>query len=357
MFTKKHTIIQTHIKLISLGLLLGILTYGLFFYINVGSTAPFPNIQYYLKDSWLILVQSVIHIYLQHVIIGFFNKRFASKPNSFTRFITEGLVVLLAGFLLQEVFIRLFLYFTAVPNIDQQYLSKKMRQVQMVYLVLLASLYGLLSSFRIFRILQQKQVELLRMQKEVAQSQFEALKNQLNPHFLFNSLSTLSSLVHINGETAETFVVKLSKTYRYILEQKDKETVPLQDELDFLQNYLFLLEQRFGPKLKVTLNQSPQPGKTVTLPPHSLMIVMEHIINSNAMSARQPLEINIEVQHQHVTITHTLQPKPPPNTGIEEQFIRLRQQYQYLMGPSRKWVQEQHQQQALIQLPLMAKAA
>ena len=92
------------------------------------------------------------------------------------------------------------------------------------------------------------EIQTQQLMKENALAQFEALKNQVSPHFLFNSLSILSSLVHVDANLSEKFIDQLSKAYRYILEQKDNDTVTLKTELDFLQSYAFLLKIRFENK-------------------------------------------------------------------------------------------------------------
>ncbi len=95
--------------------------------------------------------------------------------------------------------------------------------------------------------------QLLKVQKENLQSQFEVLKQQVNPHFLFNSLNVLSSLIKIDPDLAESFTERLSKVYRYVLENKEKDLVSLSTELEFLNAYLFLLEIRFMNKIVIEI--------------------------------------------------------------------------------------------------------
>ena len=100
--------------------------------------------------------------------------------------------------------------------------------------------------------------QLIRLQKENLQSQFEVLRQQVNPHFLFNSLNVLTSLIKLEPDLAEKFTEHLSKVYRYVLENKDNDLVNLQTELDFLDAYIFLLNIRFMDKIevKVTIPQN-----------------------------------------------------------------------------------------------------
>lgn len=153
-----------------------------------------------------------------------------------------------------------------------------------------------------FAELQAKKSELLRVQKENLQSQFDTLKNQVNPHFLFNSLNILSSLISVNPELAEEFTGNLSKIYRYILEHKSDDLATLASELDFLHAYSFLLNIRFESKLKFNINLGKEYLK-YKIPPLALQILIENAIKHNAFSVRSPLIIDIfidESKYLHI---------------------------------------------------------
>jgi PAS domain S-box-containing protein len=134
--------------------------------------------------------------------------------------------------------------------------------------------------------------QLLRLQKENLQSQFDVLKQQVNPHFLFNSLNVLTSLIRPEPELAEKFTEHLSKVYRYVLENKDNELVKLSTELEFLNAYLFLLNIRFMDKIKVNINISDENGSCLVIP-LALQLLIENAIKHNAMSKKSPLVIDI----------------------------------------------------------------
>jgi LytS/YehU family sensor histidine kinase len=177
--------------------------------------------------------------------------------------------------------------------------------------------------------LQQKQAEVARWQKEIIQSQFEALKDQLNPHFLFNSLSVLTALVYQDAMVAEQFIDKLSKTYRYLLDHRDKPYVALESELGFLSNYQFLLSYRFGSKLRIDY-QVLASGKKVYLPPHTLMILLEHIVSTSRMSIARPLTISLQIVQQRLLISHSLQPRPGMEHKKDKRLLALQERYDAL---------------------------
>ncbi|MBK6930006.1 MAG: histidine kinase [Saprospirales bacterium] len=103
-------------------------------------------------------------------------------------------------------------------------------------------------------------IEAERLKKEQISARYEALKNQVNPHFLFNSLNVLAALVHKDADLAEQFIRRLAAVYRYILESRDREVVRLEEELDILKAYLFLMETRFGQGLQVDIRVPANAG-------------------------------------------------------------------------------------------------
>ena len=139
--------------------------------------------------------------------------------------------------------------------------------------------------------------QLLKVQKENLQSQFEVLKQQVNPHFLFNSLNVLTSLIKIDPDLAESFTERLSKVYRYVLENKEKDLVSLSTELEFLNAYLFLLEIRFMKKLFIDIKIDKSYSDYQILP-IAIQLIIENAIKHNTFSKAQPLKIEIFVDKQ-----------------------------------------------------------
>lgn len=139
--------------------------------------------------------------------------------------------------------------------------------------------------------------QLLKVQKENLQSQFEVLKQQVNPHFLFNSLNVLTSLIKIDPDLAESFTERLSKVYRYVLENKEKDVVLLSAELEFLNAYLFLLEIRFMNKIVIEINIDKSYYDFQILP-IAIQLLIENAVKHNTFSKVKPLKIEIFVDRQ-----------------------------------------------------------
>ena len=160
-----------------------------------------------------------------------------------------------------------------------------------------------------------KNMQKLREEKLIFQ--YETLKSQVNPHFLFNSLNALSSLVHKDPNLSERFIQKLSRVYRYVLENQEKEMVPLAKEIDFVRNFFELQQIRDPEKIKLTIEENgPDP---VSIIPVSLQMLVENALKHNLASRREPLDVTIHFEGlDKVVVRNNLQEKDQlsASTGI-----------------------------------------
>lgn len=174
------------------------------------------------------------------------------------------------------------------------------------------------------------EIQAEQLMKENALAQFEALKNQVSPHFLFNSLSILSSLVHVDANLSEKFIDQLSKAYRYILEQKDNDTVSLKTELDFLKSYAFLLKIRFENKFDVKILVTEREAEKYHVAPLTLQLLIENCVKHNRMSEKEPLVVTILIKDDHMIVRNPIRPRNEvervTSTGIGLSNIKNRYQ-------------------------------
>jgi LytS/YehU family sensor histidine kinase len=149
-----------------------------------------------------------------------------------------------------------------------------------------------------------------RQQKELAHAQFEALRNQVNPHFLFNSLNTLAYLIEFESDRALAFVQKLSQVYRYVLQQRERSMVTLQEELEVLEAYFYLLQMRYEDNLQVEM-KLPEHPEAYTLPPLSLQLLIENAVKHNVINKRHPMRLALvyEPVREVLRVENTLQRK------------------------------------------------
>lgn len=156
--------------------------------------------------------------------------------------------------------------------------------------------------------------------------QYETLKNQVNPHFLFNSLNSLSSLVRKDPELSEKFIAKLSSIYRYILENKDKEMVSLEAEIQFVKDYFYLQKIRDRDKIKLRVHLQETSHKQVL--PISLQLLVENALKHNIASVEDPLIIDVSEELSYIEVKNPLRPKmqiqPSSKIGLKNLQERVK---------------------------------
>ena len=192
-----------------------------------------------------------------------------------------------------------------------------------------------------------------RIKKAFTQSQLLGLKSQVNPHFLFNSLNTLSSLINEDEKEAEAFLNEMSKVYRYMLRGDDEQLVPLQTELKFINSYIHLLGKRFGQSLQVQLNIREE-DKEKLLPPLSLQVLIENAFTQNSMSKTDPLLINICSNGNEILVRNNRKPKMISNdmdieTGLDNLVTKYR-----LLNETTVTIKDDEKQRSIC-LPLIEK--
>jgi two-component system, LytTR family, sensor kinase len=193
---------------------------------------------------------------------------------------------------------------------------------------LIGTNFGLLGGTLIFFYIQwndaMKREQKLREENLIFQNQ--TLKNQVNPHFLFNSLNTLSSLVGTNPELAEKFTVRLADIYRYILENGSTDSVVLREELEFVQDYFYLHKIRDEDKISLAIDVPDTDGYRIL--PVSLQLLIENALKHNMATRSNPLEIHLYTEEDVMVVTNNRQPMaslpPSAGTGLKNLAERIR---------------------------------
>lgn len=186
--------------------------------------------------------------------------------------------------------------------------------------------------FFFFREYKQKWQEAEELRRSSEQAQLQLIKNQINPHFLFNNLNVLSGMLIKENPEANHFIEEFSKVYRYILNNQQKELVDLKAELDFIQPYLFLLRKRFGEGLEVNIRIADH-FQDWHVVPAALQMLIENAIKHNVVSRVKPLQIDIHTNgNQTLVIKNNIQPRKQsePSTRIGLQNISKR--YELISG-------------------------
>ena len=228
---------------------------------------------------------------------------------------------------------------------------------QQVWFIVLMSLLtlGLLLAISRYRLLKQRQVFQLEtksavLEREKATIQYDSLKQQLNPHFLFNSLTSLAGLIEADQQIAGDFLQRMSDMYRYILKSGDQETVPLSDEIRFAQLYIDIQQTRFGEGLVVHIDL-PEAFRNYRIAPVTLQNMIENAIKHNVVDAGSPLVVRIFVETDYLIVANNLQRKnmveASNKTGLA-QFVSL---YKFLS--EKPVIILENDQQFVVKIPLI----
>jgi LytS/YehU family sensor histidine kinase len=142
--------------------------------------------------------------------------------------------------------------------------------------------------------------------------QYAAITSQINPHFLFNSLNVLSSLIETDPVRANAFMREFARIYRYVLDSNERFVVGLEEEMAFVRSYLFLQKIRFGKGLVISEKLDPAVTGKI-LPPLSLQLLIENAIKHNEISEEHPLHIEIIGHPDRITVTNNYRPLPKKN--------------------------------------------
>ncbi|MEQ9443695.1 MAG: histidine kinase [Cyclobacteriaceae bacterium] len=287
-------------------------------------------------EGWRDLVDDILYSFTLCLVLGggndFLNawigRRVSWIHHPTKRFLLNTIALLtysfLASLLIAFIFIQLF--FANNPSevpwhvyVETAYLPLGIA----VVLTFFITSRGFLLSWR------QAAIEAEKLKTERVSSQYETLKNQVNPHFLFNSLNALTSLVYEDQDQAAKFIKKLADVYRYVLDNQQKEVVPLSEEIRFVEAYVFLQKIRFEDNLQVSI-QIPADTPAMVLP-LSLQMLVENAIKHNIISDDEPLHIQLYLEEdEFMVVKNNLQPKTSHEYSSGLGLKNIRSRYEYL---------------------------
>jgi sensor histidine kinase YesM len=246
---------------------------------------------------------------------------------SFLRISVSIVLTLVSVYLLSDLLFEFKRLLNDVNNPKKFVLLFFFRDLFMAALVL--------TSVLIIKVFYEKQAILLENEKlilENLQSQYQSLKNQVSPHFLFNSLTALTELIGEDPVNARRYVSHLSVVLRYTLQSNDNQTVCLSDEIESVKSYLFLVKMRYDTNLKVDF-RTDEKYNNFRLPPLTLQTLIENAVKHNEISKRNPLSISVSTSDSdNLIVSNTIQEKlsSEPGTGIG--LSNLSKQYRLLSG-------------------------
>jgi LytS/YehU family sensor histidine kinase len=227
-------------------------------------------------------------------------------------------------------------------------------KLNLIYGVLVNLLFHLVNAiFFYFKEYKMQLIESEQLKRITAQAELQVIKNQINPHFLFNNLNVLSALVMQNNSEANKFIEAFSQVYRYILHNQDKELVALQVELEFIKPYIFLLEKRFSQGLKITI-EIPEKYNSSFIVPASLQMLIENAIKHNVATRVKPLHILLHANGNNtLEISNNLQIREVVENSTEIGLQNIVKRY--MLASGKKVTVEQTVDTFKVTLPLLTQ--
>jgi two-component system, LytTR family, sensor kinase len=290
--------------MIGLGILLSII-FKVFIFRNVEQHP-------YIYDLAITIALTIIIWEGNLRIDSYLNQKMPWVRAAHKRIFTQLIIAI--PYSLLVLFIGMFGYHRIVCNGDAMILEQ-VRGSYLVSIFVTVSLLSIEIGFQFFKNWKASLLEVEKYKTESVNAQLQNLKHQVNPHFLFNNLSVLSSLVYKNQDKAVEFINELSKVYRYVLDNRNNELVLLSDELLFLNHYMYLLKIRFDENIVFTINEIEQ-SVIHYLPPMCLQMLVENAIKHNEVSIAKPLHVNIYRQSNTLVVENNLQPR----SHVEDSF-------------------------------------
>lgn len=271
----------------------------------------------------------------------FLDKKLPYEKGILKRIITQLLLGIILISNLRKIWVYWFISFAPKEIMDLIPLNTMM--IYMFYFIDILISVLINANFIVLHFFEEWQKSLIkneRLQKERAQVQFDNLRNQVNPHFLFNSLTALNSLIFENPKLASDFLQHLSRVYRYVLQHKDKGDVALETELDFIRRYLFLLETKFGKSLQVKMEVDDEllDRKIV---PVTLQILIENAVKHNTLSEENPLFIRVYTDEDCLCVENNINKRNLVETSNRMGLENLRALYGFISGKPLKVFQDE----------------
>lgn len=319
--------------------------------INYSSSLQFSTLDTLKWNLFYTLLYSVVLYFTNAYVFVWVYKDFKNAALTFNRImIGFGLSF---GLSMMVIFVLRFLEEVIIDKTTvADFLNGEKLSYYIVTLIITLIITLVIHLLYFYKNYQENQLKQEKIIAGTASAQFESLKNQLDPHFLFNSLNVLSSLIEENPDSAQKFTTSLSKVYRYVLEQRDKELVTVEEELAFAKTYMNLLKMRFENSISFELPESGTIPEARVVP-LALQLLLENCIKHNTVSEQKPLHIKIYIDKNELIIENNKQKKEvlQDRKGVGLQNIISR----YDIITDRKVSIEENDEIFKVKLPILTK--
>ncbi|MGY5850059.1 sensor histidine kinase [Salegentibacter sp. F14] len=317
-------------KLILKALITSILVFFIIVFLHHGTlffykdgTSVFNRVMFFELTATFVFLLSVFLVH--RGISSFLNLKMSNTHTALKSSVEAVLVILSAIFLLFiTVLIPFYLVFPEIEVID-----KKLRLNYIFMATLALFFYYFVEREQSKRRLQKELLRNAKLQKESFEAQLQYLRKQMNPHFLFNSLNVLATLIRIDQDRAVKFVQKLSEVYRAFLQNSEKELISLHQELNVVKAYNYLLKTRFGDAIAFKI-EIPKEKKELFLPPGSLQTLIENAVKHNGSTRKDPLVIKVFTKNDGLVVTNKIKPRKSAALSTQTGLKNLINRYKFL---------------------------
>ena len=317
------------IKVLLIGFLIGFVMSFVFIGIQVmAGNQDLANYDQILEQVGSYLLYSIVLTFINSYWFEYLNSKVQWKKYGRYRLLIGalgGVILTMLGILV----IRIFLEMYVGGESWEEFISEE--RIVHYYIALLITLVVTVffHAVHFYKLSRDKQIKEQKIIAGTASARFDALKNQLDPHFLFNSLNVLTSLIEEDSAQAQKFTTSLSKVYRYVLEQKNKDLVTVNEELQFAKTYVRLLKMRFEDSIVFDIpEESGNPEARIV--PLSLQLLLENAVKHNIVMAGKPLHIKVFEQDGYLVISNNLQEKSVVKKSSGVGLRNIQQRYQIL---------------------------
>jgi sensor histidine kinase YesM len=306
-------------------------------YLHFSASGKLPSLIEHYASSILIMNLFGLIVYL---IDGWLDRRISWRELFLTRFIC-GLAANVL--IIVPLSVVLAINFTTAFRPD----SVKIAVLLIISLFIYEIAYGWFYSFRYYA---HTQVERLRLERWQLELQFESLKNQISPHFLFNCLNTISSLLYRDVTLTEEFIRRMANTFQYVLKNHKQKIVLLKDEVEFVKSYHYLQRVRFEDNFKLEINIAKDLLSS-PMPPLTLQLLVENAVKHNKVSKESPLVVTISsTERNQLLVTNTKTETVPNRPGFSIGLENIKQRYAFF---TKEPIVIKDEAQFSIQLPIL----
>lgn len=256
------------------------------------------------------------------------NKWFPWESQTKRRFGIQLLIQIAIIYIIVNVFFRF--HFPAYFDYDET----TVRQIFTIGVIFSLLITAVFAAEHFFYRWNDARLKSMEMEQHTTQAQLDALKLQLDPHFLFNNLSIVTALVEDQPGVAISYIGKLSSIYRYMLTNRTLNIIPLKEELEFIRSYLYLYQIRYGDGINVQIDETKEAAQAC-LPPLTLQLLIENAIKHNVFSTESPLNIHIFFPHgRSMVVENNKMPATNPGSNTNMGLKNIRERYRLMNEPA-----------------------